>query len=180
MRSLLIAGLCGLLLSCANQPPRQLLDGDTADDRTGDPVTCVALNYHDIGGDFSPPSTTCPIDPSQPACASEDVGALVARTNDCFLETFEASQSSGEPCYPWAHDFSSELVLIWDPFDGCQWPITVDTVLDCGMRVEIHFSVTEPCTSCDAVEPLWHILHLPNDPKPVHAIGRLQQETGCQ
>ncbi len=136
-------------------------------------ATCTDLAYMDFGN-FFPQSAMCPIDPAQPACASEDVGARVARSDDCLVQSCTAIGMS-----PWSHDFSSELVLLPDPFDGCEWPLVVDSVLDCGDRVEIAYSVIEPCESCDAPHPVWNILHLPNDPKPVHATATLRQEGNC-
>ncbi len=137
-------------------------------------TNCTSLTPSHSGNNFIPQSATCPIDPSQPACASEDVGALVARSNDCLMQSCAAVGLS-----PWSHDFNTELVLLRDPFDGCEWPLVVYSVLDCGDHIEIEFSVIEPCETCDAPHPMWHVLHLPNDPKPVHATATLRQELEC-
>lgn len=148
-----------------------LVDAGRQDEIDGG--ACQPLSHLDFG-DLMPPQPGCPIDPAMPACASNDVGAVVARSNECLLESMAANG-----CEPWSHDFNFELVMFWDPLDGCEWPIVVDSVLDCGDHVEIRFSVIQSCESCDAPHPMWHIVHLPNDPKPVHALGSLVQEFPC-
>jgi hypothetical protein len=139
-------------------------------------TTCTSMTYKDYGDTEPGGPYYCPIDPTLPECFSADKGALVARSNDCL----DATRQAHPDCSPWSHDFTFELVILEDPFDGCMWPITVDAVLDCGDHVQIDFSVTAPCTTCDAPMPLRHILHLPNDPKPVHAQATLQMEYPCR
>jgi hypothetical protein len=138
-------------------------------------TTCTSMTYKDYGDTLPGQPRYCPIDPALPECQSADTGALVARSNDCLDATLQAHPD----CSPWSHDFSFELVILEDPFGGCMWPITVDAVLDCGDHVQIDFHVTEPCSSCDAPLEMWRILHLPNDPKPVHAQATLEIESPC-
>ena len=73
-------------------------------------------------------------------------------------------------------DLSVEYVIVKDPFHGCEWPITIDSVLDCGDHVDIDYSVTWPCLTCDGDVPSSVLLMLPNDPKPVRATAVLVHE----
>lgn len=118
------------------------------------------------------------MDQSLAACAARDIGALVVRTPQC---TYASADANG--CQWIVLDFAYALVLMPDPFGGCQWPTTIDTVQDCGDHIEIAFSVMKPCTTCSELEPLWRGIQLlkdaNNDLKPVHAVGTLVPETGC-
>ena len=135
---------------------------------------CVKLPHTDFG-DFTPERSGCPIDPSLPECAGADEGAAVARSDECLTASADA-----HGCMDWSHEFTFELVVVCDPFGGCNWPIEVDAVLDCGDHVKLDYSVVEPCASCDALIQTCHILHLPNDPKPVRANAALKSEDCTQ
>jgi hypothetical protein len=114
----------------------------------------------------------CPVDPALPECASSDVGAIVYRDEKCALATFKAHPE----CSPIQRDLTTEYVILRDPFGGCDWPITIDSVRDCGDHVAIAYSVTEPCATCDAVHPSSVILTIPNDPRPVRATATFVRE----
>jgi hypothetical protein len=142
-----------------------------ADTPSGQDVTaCQPLAY----SHFSPwtgPSY-CPVDPSLPECASSDRGAMVYRDEACALATLEAHSD----CGPWQRPLDSEFVFLKDPFGGCNWPITIDSVLDCGDHVDINYSVTEPCQTCDGIAPSSVMLIIRDDPKPVLATAALVRE----
>jgi len=70
-------------------------------------------------------------------------------------------------------------LILWDPFGGCNWPLVVDLVLDCGDHARIEFTVTRPCQGCDDRRTTWRVLYLPQDPRPVHAFARLKQAGSC-
>ncbi len=116
-----------------------------------------------------------PIDLNQPECeGTYEQGALVARNYDCL------EASLGDDCGPWQYDSNWEIVLLCGPFGGCGLPVVVDSVQDCGDRIEVVFSVYENCGGdCDAIIAMCRIIHLPNDPMPVHGIASLTDETPC-
>jgi len=125
---------------------------------------CTELWLDPRDSDKFQPRPGCPIDPDLPECKAADTCAIVARTEMCWDRLF---------CVPVAVNGWSESVLLWDPFGGCDWPIVVDSVLDCGDHVRIEYSVVKPCNSCDERRPSWHSLVLRWDPKPVHGYARL-------
>jgi hypothetical protein len=111
------------------------------------------------------------VDPALPECASSDVGATVYRDEACALATLKAHPD----CMPWSRALDSEYVFLTDPFGGCGWPITLDSVLDCGDYVDIKYTVTEPCGTCDGSYPS-KVMLIIEDPKPVRATAALVRE----
>jgi hypothetical protein len=132
---------------------------------------CQPLAYSHLGP-ATGATSYCPVDPKLPECASADVGALVYRDEVCGLATLAAHPQ----CSPWSREVHSEYVFLSDPFGGCGWPITVNSVLDCGDHVEIDYAVTMPCNTCDGVVPSTVMLIIRNDPKPVLATAKLVPE----
>jgi hypothetical protein len=132
---------------------------------------CQPVAYSNLGPAVGATSY-CPVDPKLRECASSDVGAVVYRDEVCALATMAAHPQ----CSPWSREVHSEYVFLSDPFGGCGWPITVNSVLDCGDRVQIDYAVTLPCNSCDGSIPSTVMLILPNDPKPVRATATLVRE----
>jgi hypothetical protein len=114
----------------------------------------------------------CPVDPTLSECKSSDVGATVYRDEICATATWRAHSDCGS----WQRSFSEEVVVLRDRFGGCGWPITVNSVMDCGDHVSIAYSVTRPCATCDGSIPSAVVISLPNDPKPVHATATLVAE----
>ena len=149
-------------------------DGGGGDAKIEDDAECFDITFVEFGM-ISEEDECFPINPSQPECSvAADQGALVARSYECL------EASLGEECGPWQYDSNWEIVLVCDPFGGCGLPIVVDSVQDCGDRIEVAFSVFEMCGGdCDAIITLCRMIHLPNDPKPVHGIAALTNETPC-
>ena len=141
---------------------------------TEDATTCQPLAYSGgtslLSGKIY---AYCPVDPALPECKSSDVGATVYRDEACALATHQAHSDCSSP---WQRAINQEYVIIIDPFGGCVWPITVDSVLDCGDHVSIAYSVTRPCGTCDGMIPSAVVIPIPNDPKPVRATATLARE----
>jgi hypothetical protein len=133
-------------------------------------AACQLLPYSHFGSVTN--VARCPVDPALPECASSDVGSTVYRDEACALATLKAHPD----CTPWSRALDSEYVFLTDPFGGCGWPITLDSVLDCGDHVDIKYTVTEPCQTCDAVHPSSVMLIIRNDPKPVRATAALVRQ----
>jgi len=151
-------------------------DADAGPDVSGSPdgPGCQPLAYS--GGDSSfNGSRYCPVDPSLPECKSDDQGAVVYRDEACATATRKAHPD----CDGWQKDSRSEVVILTDPFEGCDWPISVDSVFDCGDHVSVAYSVVEPCGTCDGIAPLSIAISLPNDAKPVRATPTLKHPTTC-
>jgi hypothetical protein len=112
------------------------------------------------------------VDPALPECASSDVGATVYRDEACALATLAAHSD----CTPWSRPLGAEYVFLTDPFGGCGWPISLDSVRDCGDHVDINYTVTKPCETCDGSHPSSVMLIIRDDPKPVRATAALVAE----
>jgi hypothetical protein len=136
-----------------------------------DVSSCQPLAYSHFGPLISP--TYCPVDRALPECASADVGATVYRDEACALATLKAHSD----CTPWSRPLGSEFVFLRDPFGGCNWSITLDSVLDCWDHVDINYSVTEPCATCDGTSPSSVMLIIPDSPRPVRATGTRVRQT---
>ena len=126
------------------------------------PASCVDLEHLDLG-EASFGGDCFPVNPLLPQCQqAADQGVLVARTLECI----EASLAD---CGPWSHDDSWALVLACDPYGGCSLPVVLDGIEDCGDRIEVRFSVFTDCEGdCDAIVTTCRVIHIPNDPRPVH------------
>lgn len=148
-------------------------DAELRSDSGGD-TECSDITFMEFGL-VSEEDECFPIDLTQPECkVADDQGALVARSYDCL------EASLGENCGPWQYDSNWEIVLLCGPFGGCGLPVVVDSVQDCGDRIEVAFSVFEMCGGdCDAIITMCRMIHLPNDPKPVHGIATLTNDTSC-
>jgi hypothetical protein len=162
----------GIALDAGAADAASVADATTAVDNppAQETAACQLLPYSHFG-----PVTRilrCPVDPALPECASSDVGAIVYRDEACAL----ATQKAYPDCTPWSRALDSEYVFLTDPFGGCDWPISLDSVLDCGDHVDIKYTVTEPCTTCDAVHPSSVMLIIRQDPKPVRATAALVRE----
>jgi hypothetical protein len=114
----------------------------------------------------------CPVDRSLPECTVSDVNASVDRGDACNF----ATHAKHPDCILWQRQLDEEYVFLRDPFGGCEWPIAVDRVADCGDHVSINYTVTEPCNTCDAEIPSVVFITIPNDAKPVRAVARLVRE----
>lgn len=138
---------------------------------------CVAVDFVDTEGAAREP--LCPIDPLLPECASSDVGALVARGQECLDATLAAHQ-----CSPWpdaADDESFETeMLVLIPYDrGCETTLTVDSVMECEDHVAIEYSVPLSCSECDATRDWLHSVHIANTSKPMIVEGAVLEPASC-
>lgn len=75
----------------------------------------------------------------------------------------------------WMRFFLLPVVLA-----GCQDYVVYFSDGGGGDRMEVTFSVYDQCGGdCDAIISMCRMIHLPNDPKPVHGIATLTDQTTC-
>jgi hypothetical protein len=68
------------------------------------------------------------------------------------------------------------------PFErACGEEVVIDQVRTCSDSLAVDYSVIVPpeCACSDSVQPMRHLMRLPNDSRPVHAIRRLVDPGGC-
>ena len=137
--------------------------------------TCTDIEFSTLGYAIGSESLVDPMPPDDDLCREvDDSGAVVYRSQSCFDARFPSGS-------PWTVDFDAwEVVELCDIYGGCEWPVGIDRVTDCGTHIEIDYHVVSPCANCDGSIPNCLFVLLPNTQRHVHAEAEIILENCSQ
>ena len=153
----------GQLDGVDRSPGSDGLDGFLAADGSSSCTPLAATALPD------PSVTACPATEATAACAASDVGAVVARSEECIGSWGAIPfQCSYWPIPPAGQEF---VVLT---VSDCSFGIYIESVLACADHIEIDYIESGTCSACDGMHSTMRMFSLPLDVRPVIASGRIE------
>ncbi len=115
----------------------------------------------------TPLAASCPPSSEPAACAGNDVGVVVARSEACI----GAWGAIPLQCMGWDVLADDEELVVLD-VANCLDSIQIDSVRGCADHIELAYTINGSCQACDGTHSIWRAFLLPRDPRPIIATGR--------
>lgn len=145
--------------------PDRGIPADASVDGNG-PGTCSPLPVTSLP---EPSYAACPASSAAPACAANDVGAVVARSAAC-VAAWEAVLFQ---CVMWPRPEAKEEFVVLEVPD-CADSISIEAALACEDHIEIRYVIMGTCWACTGYRSTTRVFSLPLDTRPVIATSRIE------